>query len=178
MKDQLLKLVPEFNEIKNTDLRDKTVKAFQMALEKGGWTPDDLGKIPFTLLIKDTPVSFLEHTRAVTQICMGMARALNAVIGEKRFPINWDILISGAILHDVGKLLEYKREQGQYVKSANGKLLRHPFSGVQMATLAGLPDEVIHIIAVHAHEGDSGKRTTEGVLLHYADFTSFEPLKP
>lgn len=177
MKEQLLKLIPEFNEIHDADLREKTVKAFAMAIERGGWNADDLAKIPFTLLIKDTTVSFLEHTRAVTQVCMGMARALMPIYGP-RMPINWDVLISGAILHDVGKLLEYKRENGQFVKSASGKLLRHPFSGVQMATLAGLPDSVVHIIAVHAHEGDSGKRTTEGILLHHADFTTFEPLKP
>jgi len=177
MKDQLLKLIPEFNEIRNEDLRNKTIAAFALAIEKGGWTPDDLAKIPFTLLIKDTNVSFLEHTRAVTNVCMGMARALTPIYGP-RMPIDWDVLVSGAILHDVGKLLEYKKEGGAYMKSANGKLLRHPFSGVQVATLAGLPDTVVHIIAVHAHEGDSGKRTTEGILLHHADFTTFEPLKP
>ncbi len=177
MKDKLLELIPEFNEIKNPDLRDKTIKAWTMAMEKGGWEPTDLGMIPFTLLIKDTPVSFLEHTRAVTQICMGMAKALGATLGNK-LPINWDYLVAGAILHDVGKLLEYRREGLQYTKSASGKLLRHPFSGVQIATLAGLPDEISHIIANHSHEGDHGKRTTEGILLHHADFTSFEPLKP
>ena len=177
MKEALLHLIPEFNEIKNADLRDKTVKAFQLAMEKGGWKPEDLGRIPFTLLIKDTNISLLEHTRAVTQICMGSARALTSMYGD-RMPINWDILVSGGILHDVGKLLEYKKDGNGYAKSTCGKLLRHPFSGVQVATLAGLPDEVVHIIAVHAHEGDSGKRTTEGVILHHADFTTFEPLKP
>ncbi|NLI76571.1 MAG: HD domain-containing protein [Candidatus Riflebacteria bacterium] len=177
MKKELLELIPEFNEIKNADLREKTVKAWEMAMDKGGWVPADLAKIPFTLLIKDTPVSFLEHTRAVTQICMGMAKALATTLGNK-LPINWDFLVAGAILHDVGKLLEYKREGQQYVKSQSGKLLRHPFSGVQIATLAGLPDEISHIIANHSHEGDHGKRTTEGILLHHADFTSFEPLKP
>ena len=177
MRNELSKLVPEFNEIKNEELRKKTIDAFVMAMEKGGWQPDDLSKIPFTLLIKDTNVSFLEHVRAVTGICMGMAKALKSVMGSK-FPVDWDILVCGAILHDVGKLLEYKREGNQYVKSASGKLLRHPYSGVQIATLAGLPDSVSHIIANHSHEGDHGKRTTEAILLHHADFTSFEPLKP
>ncbi len=177
MNEELVKLIPEFNEIKNADLRGKTIEAFELALKKGGWQAADLGKIPFTLLIKDTTVSFLEHTRAVTNVCMGMARAIGSVIGN-RLPIDWDILVSGAILHDVGKLLEYKLENGQYVKSACGKLLRHPYSGVQIATLVGLPDEISHIIANHSHEGDHGKRTTEGILLHHADFTTFEPLKP
>ena len=176
MKEELLKLIPEFNEIKDPDLREKTLKAWQMAMEKGGWQPADLEKIPFTLLIQGVPVSFLDHTRAVTKIALGMADNLKEVLGEK-IPVNRDILASGAILHDVGKLLEYKREGDKYTKSHSGKLLRHPFSGVQITTLAGLPDEVSHIIAVHSHEGDHGKRTTEGILLHHADFTTFEPLK-
>ncbi|MBI3037585.1 HD domain-containing protein, partial [bacterium] len=133
--------------------------------------------IPFTLLIKNTNVSLLEHIRAVTGVCMGMAKAIKNIMGD-RFPIDWDILVAGALLHDVGKLLEYKREGEQYVKSLSGTLLRHPYSGVQVATLAGLPDAVCHIIANHSHEGDHGKRTTEGILLHHADFTTFEPLKP
>ena len=177
MRNELVKLLPEFNEIHDEKLRGKTIDAFVMAMEKGGWKLEDLSKIPFTLLIKDTNISLLEHIRAVTGVCMGMAKAITNVMGN-RFPINWDFLVSGAILHDVGKLLEYKKDGNQYGKSASGKLLRHPFSGVQIATLAGLPDEISHIIANHSHEGDHGKRTTEGILLHHADFTTFEPLKP
>jgi len=176
MKEKLLETIPEFNEIKNEKLREMTLEAMIMAIEKGGWSPSDLAKIPFTLLIEETNVSLLEHTRAVTRICIGMARAIDATLGPK-LPINFDFLVSGAILHDVGKLLEYQREGLRYTKSASGKLLRHPFSGVQIATLAGLPDEISHIIANHSHEGDHGKRTNEGILLHHADFTSFEPLK-
>ncbi|MBF0545537.1 MAG: HD domain-containing protein [Candidatus Riflebacteria bacterium] len=177
MKEELLKLIPEFQEIKNPELREKTVAAFMLAMEKGGWKAEDLSKIPFTLLIKDTTISFLEHTRAVTRICIGMADAMTPIFKD-RLPIDRDILISGGILHDVGKLLEYKRDGKGYGKSESGKLLRHPFSGVQIATLAGLPDSISHIIANHSHEGDHGKRTTEGILLHHADFTTFEPVKP
>ncbi|MBF0407180.1 MAG: HD domain-containing protein [Candidatus Riflebacteria bacterium] len=177
MRKKLLEVLPEFNEIKNAELRDKTINAFIMAMEKGGWQPEDLPKIPFTLLIKDTKISLLDHIRVVTRICIGMADAITPVL-TNRLPIDRDILISGAILHDVGKLLEYKFDGTGYTKSDSGKLLRHPFSGIQISTLAGLPDSVSHIIANHSHEGDHGKRTTEGILLHHADFTAFEPLKP
>ena len=176
MKKELLRLIPEFEEIKNSELKAKTLNAFAMAMEKGGWKPSDLEKIPFTLLIENVKVSFLDHTRTVTRICMGAASGISSVIGDK-VPINYDYLISGAILHDVGKLLEYKFEDGKYLKSDWGKLLRHPFSGVQIATLAGIPNEVCHIIAVHSHEGSKVKRSTEACILHHADFTSFEPLK-
>lgn len=175
MREALLQMIPEFNEIKNADLRERTLKCWELAMERGGWQPADLEKIPFTLLIPNCPASFLEHTRGVVRVAMGMYEALTPIYGQ-RMPIDRDLLVSGGILHDVGKLLEYRRDGDKYVKSANGKLLRHPFSGAQLAALVGLPDAIGHIIAVHAKEGDLGKRTTEAILVHHADFTNFEPL--
>ena len=88
--------------------------------------------------------------------------------------VNMDILISGGLLHDVGKVLEYALEDGKYVKSKNGKLIRHPVSGAALAWELGLPDEVVHVIASHSFEGDKTPRSIEGILIHHADFTNFE----
>ena len=91
--------------------------------------------------------------------------------------VNMDILISGAILIDVGKLLEYKIKDGNLSTSDYGKIVRHPFSGVAIASRFGLPAEVQHIIGTHSKEGDLGKRTVESIIVHHADFVSFEPFK-
>ena len=88
-----------------------------------------------------------------------------------------DTLIAGAILIDVGKLIEYVIKDGQAVVGRTGKLLRHPFSGVGLAMRFGVPDEICHMIAVHSKEGDLGKRTTESLIIHHADFMSYEPFK-
>ncbi len=88
-----------------------------------------------------------------------------------------DLLISGAILIDVGKLIEYDKVDGKLTTSKAGKLLRHPFSGVAIADRFGLPPEVQHIIAYHAKEGDDAKRSVEAIIVHHADFVSFEPFK-
>lgn len=88
-----------------------------------------------------------------------------------------DVVIAGAILADVGKLLEYEMKDGKSVVGAYGKYLRHPFSGVTLAETCGVPAEVCHIIAAHAHEGDLVKRTTEAYIVHHADFMSFLPFK-
>jgi len=55
--------------------------------------------------------------------------------------------------------------------------LRHPFTGVHLAMSCGLPDEVSHIVATHAGEGNMVKRSTEAFIVHHADFMSFEPFK-
>ena len=50
---------------------------------------------------------------------------------KDELPVNMDVLISGAILADVGKLLEYVLDKdGNAVQGSYGKYLRHPFSGV------------------------------------------------
>ena len=93
-------------------------------------------------------------------------------------PVNMDILISGAILADVGKMLEYEMDaSGKAVQGKYGQYLRHPFSGVSLAEACGIPAEVCHIIATHAGEGDLVKRSTEAYVVHHADFMTFLPFK-
>ncbi len=90
--------------------------------------------------------------------------------------IDMDTVIAGAILADVGKLLEYESDgAGSSRQSARGKYLRHPFTGVSLAMECGLPDPVSHIIATHAGEGNMVARTTEAWIVHHADFMTYEP---
>jgi hypothetical protein len=173
MKRKIVSLIPELSMIKDLKLRDATIAVFIEALEMGGWKLEDLDKIPFTLLIKDCKISFLKHTRGVVNTCIQAAKVIKEFYGDKA-QVNQDFLVSGAILHDVGKLLEYKRDGSGFAKSHSGELLRHPFSGMGIAFGKGIPDEILHMIAVHAKEGDGGKRSPEAVILHHADFTNFE----
>jgi putative nucleotidyltransferase with HDIG domain len=88
-----------------------------------------------------------------------------------------DTVIAGAILADVGKLLEYEIQGWKAQQSERGELLRHPFTGVALALECGVPDAVCHIIAAHAAEGDLVKRTTEAFIVHHADFMAYLPFK-
>ena len=175
-QDQLIEKFPEINLIKDVNLFSKTVLTLQEAMKLGGWSIADLDEIPFTLLIPKCPVSFRTHTRAVTQVAIKAAEIMQSIYAEY-YQIKMDNLIAGALLHDVGKLLEYERLNGNYTKSSSGKLLRHPFSGAGLAAKIGLPDEIVHMIATHAKEGDSGYRSPEAVIIHHADFINFEPLR-
>lgn len=173
MRERLLSILPEFDLIKDADLREKTLKTWEIAMEEGGWTPNDLMAMPFTLLINPCPASYIDHIRAVTLTAIRSAEVFIEIYGE-RMPVHMDYLISGGLLHDIGKLLEYEvREDGMTVQTYAGKLLRHPFTGMELAARCGLPAEVQHIIATHAGEGDKVKRTTEATLVNHADFMSF-----
>lgn len=176
MNRKLLSLFPEFQMIQNSELQEKTIACWLEALQLGGWEVEDLDRIPFTLLIPECKVSFRTHVQAVTQTAIASAKILIQHYAPY-YTLSMDLIVSGGLLHDIGKLLEYRQVEGKFVKSRNGKLLRHPFSGANLAAKYQLPDDVIHIIAVHAKEGDGGYRTPEAVIVHHADFMNFEPLK-
>ena len=176
MKKDLLNIFPEFNLINDQELREKTIAVWEEAIERGGWQISDLERIPFTLLIPDCPVNIIDHTRGVTQVAIEAARKMKK-FNNDAYEIDDDILISGGLLHDVGKIVEYADTSDGIKKSSTGKLLRHPFSGAGLAMKHGLPDKVVHIIAVHAKEGDGGYRCPEAVIVHHADFMNFEPIK-
>ncbi len=178
MNSQVLKLWPELEWINDLSLREKTAQTWELALERSVLTADDLDKIPFTLLCgPDMKVSFMEHKRCVVHVAKASGEKMNEFFGNN-LPVNMDVLIAGAILADVGKLLEYELdENSQAIQGKYGRYLRHPFSGVSLAEECGVPPEVCHIIAVHAHEGDLVKRTTEAYIVHHADFMTFLPFK-
>ena len=170
-------LWPELEWIKNTELKNQTTLTWALALQKSVLTPDDLNTIPFTLLCgPDMKVTFMGHKRAVVHIAKDCGDQMNKFF-KTDLPVNMDVLIAGAILADVGKLLEYELKDGKSVQGKYGKYLRHPFSGVSLAEQCGVPAEVCHIIATHAGEGDMVKRTTEAFVVHHADFMTFEPFK-
>ena len=123
---------PEIEWIRDPDLQEKVYQTWEYALEQSVLSAQDLLEIPFTLLVEDCKVTFMEHKRAVVHIAVDAAKAMQKFFGDK-LPINMDHLIAGAILIDVGKLIEYVKKDGKAVVGTTGKLIRHPFSGVGLA---------------------------------------------
>jgi len=176
MQNEVLKIWPEINWIKNEELRNKVLDCWVYAIENSVLTVEDLEVIPFSLLIKDCNVTFMNHKRTAVQLSVDIAKKMKENFGDE-IQIDMDLLIAGAILIDVGKLIEYDKVDDKLTTSKAGKLLRHPFSGVAIADRFGLPPEVQHIIAYHSKEGDLAKRNVEAIIVHHADFVSFEPFK-
>jgi putative nucleotidyltransferase with HDIG domain len=177
MRETIKRLWPEIDWIGNLQLREQVTETWIKALERSPLKAQDLEKIPFTLLVPDCPISFMEHKRCVVHIARDSARVMQSFMG-RALPVDMDTVIAGAILADVGKLLEYELgPDGKSRQSERGEALRHPFTGVALALECGVPDAVCHIIAAHAAEGDLVKRTTEAFIVHHADFMAFQPFK-
>ena len=180
MKEKILTLLPEISLICDPLQQEKVIAAYEDALTTGGWLPEDMDRLPFTLLIPACPFSYLDHVRGVTLIAKHAMDDFNAIYSKKdpRFVMDNDTLVAGALLHDVGKLIEYeKNAAGETVKSELGRNLRHPFSGTAIALRNGCSSRVAHIIANHAGEGDGTLRSPEAVMVNKADFMNFESVK-
>ncbi|MCD8124346.1 MAG: HD domain-containing protein [Lachnospiraceae bacterium] len=117
----------------------------------------------------------LQHTLRVTELCDFYC---------KQYPaLNRDLLITGALCHDIGKLRELASfPQNDYTD--DGQLLGHIVIGYQMvmeriATIPGFPprkaSELGHLILSHHGELEYGSpkkpALIEAIALHHADNT-------
>ncbi|HTW90341.1 MAG TPA: HD domain-containing protein [bacterium] len=168
----------QLSSIKDATTRDKTVATWLEAARMGGWhSVEELKAMPFTLLTNTHGISLVEHTIAVTDGALALAGAQKNAYARMPYEVNVDRLIAGGLLHDVGKLIETERDgKGGFRKSRKGMYARHPISGAIIAARCGLPDDIVNTIACHAKEGDGAPKVIETVLIHQADFATFDPL--
>jgi len=107
MREAVERLWPEIQWISDSKLREQVTQTWIKALERSPLKPDDLNQIPFTLLVPNCPITFMEHKRCVVHIARESAKAMTDFMG-RALTIDTDVVIAGAILADVGKLLEYE----------------------------------------------------------------------
>ncbi len=116
----------------------------------------------------------LEHTVSVAWVCSALARHYGAAIDR-------DLLVTGALLHDIGKTREIEVAAG-FPYTDEGHLLGHIVIGLQIVADAArevpeLSEErallVQHLVASHQgkYEWQSPRipMTLEALLLHYVD---------
>lgn len=116
----------------------------------------------------------LEHTLSVVRVCDLLAEHYGPALDR-------DLLIAGALLHDIGKIREIGARAG-FPYTDEGKLLGHILIGLEIvrdaaAAVPGLhPSRLMllqHLIASHQgrYEWQSPRepRTLEALVLHYAD---------
>lgn len=116
----------------------------------------------------------LEHTLSMSTVCDMLARHYGSAIDR-------DLLVTAALLHDIGKIREIGARAG-FPYTDEGKLLGHIIIGLQMVAgaAAHVPDLspqrlllLQHLIASHQgrYEWQSPRepRTLEALILHYAD---------
>jgi len=166
-RQNLEKLFPELNKITDENIKQKVIDTYLLCLQMSSW--NKLEEVPFLPNVPEA--SQVEHTRSVTQCAISVAEIMSKL---HNISFNMNYLIAGALLHDVGKLIEYTKNG----KTVVGKMLRHPFTGGYLALKTGLPKEIVHIIATHSFEGDTPgwKRSPEAIIVHFIDIMNAEIL--
>lgn len=114
----------------------------------------------------------LQHSVDVT----GLAIAMSEQIGG----VDKDLVIAGALLHDIGKLREISTEVG-FPYTDEGRLLGHISMSALMVQEVALKlrmphnvlEKLLHILLSHHGENDKGSpvacATKEAFIVHYAD---------
>jgi hypothetical protein len=69
------KLWPELDWIKDAKLRAAVERTWVRAFELSPLAPEDLNRIPFTLLIPNCPTTFMEHKRCVVHMARKCAES-------------------------------------------------------------------------------------------------------
>lgn len=161
-------LFPEMNSIQDSNFSKLVIRAWELAVARGNFAhPENCHFVPRERI--STQIDLVTHTRTVTAIAVSSADIL-----AKTLPIKRDHLIAGALLHDVGKLIEYAPLGKETGISQEGKRLNHRFSGASLCQEVGLPKEIVHIVYAHSKEGAFVERSIEAVIVSHADFTHFE----
>ena len=115
----------------------------------------------------------LEHSVS----CLRIARSLAEI-----YPVDRDLLLFGAIFHDVGKVRELSWNVGGFAYTTEGRLLGHVVLGERLvseyvAMLPGFPEELAlrlsHLLVAHQGETEYGSperpKTLEALLVHLTD---------
>ncbi|MBW1995019.1 MAG: HDIG domain-containing protein [Deltaproteobacteria bacterium] len=147
-KKNLDRHLPLISTINNQELRNKVYGLLARALRESPYR--DICEVPnFTTKLMGGPddETFVRHTRTVTNAVVAFAREFQSAYG---FNIDYDVLLAGAILHDIDKLLLYKRKGKIVELTATGGKKIHGQYGARMAEDAGFPEAVVNIITSHS----------------------------
>ena len=172
-REKLERIFSAFQEIQDETLRVKSEEAMLAAMEAGGWDEQTIKLCPVTLNWENCDVSWTEHVSDVTSMCLMEFDGLEKYYKRHGVSFSRDLVAAGALLHDIGKLTEFVFRDGKAVHGDNFELMRHPLSGAVIAAKAGLPDELVHLIAVHSFEGDKSYQTAESEFVRSIDIFVF-----
>jgi 3'-5' exoribonuclease len=124
---------------------------------------------------------YLEHVLNVTRTCCHLAEKYAALYADLTPPINQDVVVAGAVLHDIGKLRELCHGPAGAEYTPAGCLIGHVLQGrdIVREAAAGRPIDpetllrLEHVIISHQRLPEWGApkppMTPEALIVHYAD---------
>lgn len=172
LRQTVIEDLPELSEIADAGLQAAAVEAWAISLATSSFARiSDLPGAAFPGMAVLKTGGQDVHIRGVTRLAREMAAQMRDL--NQAVDIDDDILLAGALLHDLGKPFEMDPEnvaRWQADPSRDGMLpLRHTIYGAHIALAAGLPISIAHICACHSAEGENVVRSLECSIIHLAD---------
>ncbi len=172
-------MMAELKKVIDEDIEDKDLRALLELFFNEGEFSRRFALAPAARTIHHNYVSgLLEHTLEVVFFCRQQA----VLYPDK---IQLDLLLTGAFLHDIGKIDEYRQESLSFEFTDRGKLVGHISIGKEMLDrkLAELPNfsprlklELEHMMLAHHGNREWGSpevpKTIHAFALYYADLLS------
>jgi len=158
------------------NIKDKELRGLVRAILEDQWIQNGMKNAPAGKRMHHAYIGgLLEHTLSVTRL---------ARLVSRHYPwLDADLLLTGAILHDVGKIEEFSFDSPPIDYTDKGRLVGHLVLGVDIVkrflVLTGMDKEseksrlLIHIILSHHGQKEFGSpvlpMTEEALCLHYID---------
>lgn len=180
-RHDVARLWDELRSLANDNIQDEPLRALVLALLDRH--TEALRRLPAT---RDRAYAYrgglLEHLVAVTRVALDLAARYAANYPELRPPLNRDLVVAGAVLHDLGKVQELDDEAAAPQPTVPGRLVGPLVLGRDLlrdaarehpAVSAELVQMLEHILLHHLYPADGGgprwALTPEGLLVQYAD---------
>jgi len=170
--EKIREYFPVIGKIKDPKLQEAIVSIWVKVWEESTW--EDLRECPFNPEFPD--ISLISHVNCVTELVLAAADILEAHNPE--LSLDRDLLIAGALLHDVSKAVEIKKgDRGVPQFSELTKMMPHAVYGAHLAMAYGLSSLVANMILAHTRLTGALPQSPEAVLLHYLDYGMADVLR-
>jgi putative nucleotidyltransferase with HDIG domain len=174
LRQSVMEDLPELADIGDIELRRKAIEAWAFALSHSSFGRiSDIppGGNPGLNVLKRG--SQADHLRGVAKLALQIADTFIAQRPE--VSIDRDVVLCGALCHDVGKCYEFDPEnlaRWEQDPAATGQpTLRHTVFGTYVCLAVGLPEEIAHIACAHSLEGQHIGVSSECMIVRHADHT-------
>lgn len=174
LRHTILEDLPELADIQDNSLRAAAIEAWTYSLVRSSFAriadiPPE-GNPGLSVLKRGTQA---DHLRGVAHLALAIVDEFARTNPEAR--IDRDIVLTGALCHDVGKPYEFDPDNiARWTRdpSATGHpTLRHSVFGAHVCLAVGLPEEIAHIALGHSLEGKHIGVSTECLIIRHADHT-------
>lgn len=156
------KLFPEIAEFHDPALGETVADLWVYFWRQSRW--ENLESVPY--LIETPEISLVTHIRFVAQGSLALGDLCKDLLN---WPIDRDLLLAAALLHDASKPMEYQPTEHGYAKTEIGQKLTHAVYATAICLQQKLPFDLVHLIHSHTPMAAVEPKRVEGWILRAVD---------